>query len=623
MRHIFILILLNIFLNAEVIFLSNLDKNIESKLSVDMNYLITPYDSTNSFDILNSKELTKVDKTNLWLQLDKEVWSKTSIKNLDDKNTTLVFINPMALNENIEVWIYNNNTLLQNIKSGVLEKRDDFNRFSRYTNIKLELQPAQEYSIITKIVNNKGRADIEWIAMSEEFFNKLSLYDNLVWGVVLGGIFLLFILHILLYSTIKSRSFLSYIIYIALCLIYFFTNSGYYALFFQGGYTSVILAHLSAYAVALFYILFLDEYMQLSKKAMYKYILKPIYTYYIFIATTSWIVIFSPAIYQYEIYYFIFTFIVIILLIIITAIESYKTRVLPVFYILGQFSLLVGYISIFLVAINVIPNNIYTQQTMGVFIFLEMILFTLAIFIRLKRTVEMKQKDEKLILSQSHFSTIGQMLRNVSHQWRVPAVRLGTLVTEIESILYIGKLQQPRIANILKDMRINIDFMEQTIVEFSKFYSKSEEIVDFKPIDEIYNIKTMLEEKINLQNLQIICNNSLENFFLKGNSTAFSHIVLILVENVLDVAKMRNIALPKIIIRVENIKNSQIISFEDNCGGIEQTPIDKIFELEVSTSNEKNRGVGLTIAKMIVEEKLNSTITVSNTDIGAKFSIIL
>ena len=71
--------------------------------------------------------------------------------------------------------------------------------------------------------------------------------------------------------------------------------------------------------------------------------------------------------------------------------------------------------------------------------FLEMILFTLAIFIRLRDIVETKQKDERLILSQSHFSTIGQMLRNIAHQWKVPAVRLGTLITEMESIFYIKK----------------------------------------------------------------------------------------------------------------------------------------------------------------------------------------
>lgn len=132
-----------------------------------------------------------------------------------------------------------------------------------------------------------------------------------------------------------------------MCLIYFFTNNGYFALFFGGGYISLILAHLSAYAVALFYILFLDEYMELSKKNRYKYVLKPIYIYYTFIATTSWVIIFSPMIYQYDFYYFVFTFITIVALIIITSIESYKTKVIPIFYILGQISLLIGYIAIF------------------------------------------------------------------------------------------------------------------------------------------------------------------------------------------------------------------------------------------------------------------------------------
>lgn len=624
MKYIVFLLFFNLYLNASFIF-SNLD-NEQIKLSSKMEYLEHSKDSNKiitSLDILDSKELKKLTSSNLGLDLDKEIWTKTTIKNEKDVPLEIVLLNPKPLNESLKAWVYKNQNLIKTLSSGLLENRNDYNKLSIFTNIKIVLEPQAEYQIITRIENKKSRVDVEWIAMSEDTFNKLSLYSNFIWGIILGGMLLLFILNILLYLTIKNKSFLSYIIYVLLCWIYFFTNNGYFAIFFGGGYISLILAHLSAYAVALFYILFLDEYMELSKNNKYKYILKPIYFYYIFIATTSWVIIFSPIIYQYDFYYFVFTFITIVTLIIITSIESYKTRVIPIFYILGQISLLIGYIAIFLVALKITPSNIYSQQTMGIFMFLEMILFTLAIFIRLRDIVETKQKDERLILSQSHFSTIGQMLRNIAHQWKVPAVRLGTLITEIESVFYIKNFSEPKLNNIVEDMRKNIIFMENTIKEFSEFYSKTAETTNFKPIDEIYNIKTLLAEKIHIQNLSIECENSILDFKMYGISSTFSHVILILIENVLDVSQRRNVKSPNIKIYLEKSKQNTYIHFQDNCGGIEQKPINKIFELEITSYNEKNRGTGLTIAKMLVEEKLKAKIIVNNFEDGARFTIVI
>jgi sensor histidine kinase regulating citrate/malate metabolism len=54
-----------------------------------------------------------------------------------------------------------------------------------------------------------------------------------------------------------------------------------------------------------------------------------------------------------------------------------------------------------------------------------------------------------------------------------------------------------------------------------------------------------------------------------------------------------------------------------------QKPIESIFELEVTTHTEDNRGSGLTIAKMLIESKLGGKIKVSNKNLGAKFEIYI
>ena len=75
-------------------------------------------------------------------------------------------------------------------------------------------------------------------------------------------------------------------------------------------------------------------------------------------------------------------------------------------------------------------------------------------------------------------------------------------------------------------------------------------------------------------------------------------------------------------IRVSSYKNPLYTSLiiEDNGGGIEKENMKKIFKRFYKTPDSKGFGIGLAMAKTIVE-KNNGEITVSNTNSGARFEI--
>ena len=65
-----------------------------------------------------------------------------------------------------------------------------------------------------------------------------------------------------------------------------------------------------------------------------------------------------------------------------------------------------------------------------------------------------------------------------------------------------------------------------------------------------------------------------------------------------------------------------IITYEDNAGGIKIKPIELVFNYFVtSKNNNKSSGIGLAVAKLLIEERLKGKISIKNSDVGAVFTM--
>ena len=81
---------------------------------------------------------------------------------------------------------------------------------------------------------------------------------------------------------------------------------------------------------------------------------------------------------------------------------------------------------------------------------------------------------------------------------------------------------------------------------------------------------------------------------------------------------------PKIDIGVEKVGDRVVTLIRDNAGGIPEEIIDRVFDPYFTTKEEgKGIGIGLYMAKMIVERNMGGRLTVRNTDEGAEFTIEL
>ena len=100
--------------------------------------------------------------------------------------------------------------------------------------------------------------------------------------------------------------------------------------------------------------------------------------------------------------------------------------------------------------------------------------------------------------------------------------------------------------------------------------------------------------------------------------------ILNILANAQDVLVQEDIKNPFIKIVLRETKDKVYIDIEDNGGGINLNVIDKVFDIYFTTKSKKEgTGLGLYISKLIIETKLSGEINVSNSDVGAVFTIEL
>nr|WP_224959435.1 HAMP domain-containing sensor histidine kinase [Geomonas fuzhouensis] len=65
------------------------------------------------------------------------------------------------------------------------------------------------------------------------------------------------------------------------------------------------------------------------------------------------------------------------------------------------------------------------------------------------------------------------------------------------------------------------------------------------------------------------------------------------------------------------------MTIRDNAGGIPEEISDKIFDPYFTTKGPQGTGIGLYMAKMIIERNMGGSLSAENIDGGARFTVLV
>jgi len=550
-------------------------------------------------------------------------WSRLILQNDSNKSRILILYNPLPGTNYVDIYLYQKGILKKSLLLGDMREQKNRDFLNRYSAFELRLLPNEKITIISK-VSNFNVVNITWTIQEHILFMEEQSKFLILFSLV-GGVFIFFmIVSFIYYLFYKKLAYLMISLFILNTFLYQFAIQGVFYTLDIG--INLELNTLYAWiAVPINYILLLlFTYFFFDMKQKYKkssYFLK----FLIFIEMLLILAIIYALFFE-ESYFVILTpllglffYIPTIFLIIIgLSIREVGNK----YYILGQVIVLVAGTVHTLSIFQFIEFHNYYRYIMSFSVMVDILLLFIAQSLKTQKHLKELYQAKVMLIEQSRFASMGQAIGHITHQWKHPLTLLGTSVTLMETILrHDRKNTLIYLEKELPSMTHSVEHMKNTMIELSHYYSGKLERIAFLPKKTINNSIALLYAKRTLKNAKITIDIA-EDLEIINYEYIFSNIIIVLIDNSLDEFNDKNEN--KIHISITSNKENHTLIYSDNAGGIKIKPIEKIFEYFVSSKEKtEGQGIGLAMVKMLVEERLDGTISVKNIDDGVVFRVVL
>lgn len=233
------------------------------------------------------------------------------------------------------------------------------------------------------------------------------------------------------------------------------------------------------------------------------------------------------------------------------------------------------------------------------------------------------ESHSKILFLQSRYASMGETIGNIAHQWKQPLNAIGSIQNNIKAaLIFQGEISKEKLLQSVETSFKLLQHLAETIDTFYSFLTQQTKNSSSFIISDVFEtIQKITEYSFENSNIKLLIALHL-NPTIKGNANEFTHAMLNLIFNAKEAFNMAQTDFPSITIRVTGNDTTCTITVTDNAGGIHIEPIEKIFDLYI-TSKENGSGLGLFMSKNIIENRFGGTISVQNNDTGASFSIEL
>ncbi len=239
---------------------------------------------------------------------------------------------------------------------------------------------------------------------------------------------------------------------------------------------------------------------------------------------------------------------------------------------------------------------------------------------RVREEIAKNEEKQKMLLWQSRFASLGQMMANIAHQWRQPLTELSLSLYHLKSALESGK-DPEEVRKLYGQSRRIIRSMSQTIEDFMDFFRPNRETSTFPVFDSLEDALALIRKALDKAEIEVRIEGE-KDLNISGIPNELTQVFLNLFQNALEAFDRQENSPKWLRIHLSRDENFAVIVVEDNAGGIPPASIERIFEPYFSTKHSsQGTGLGLFMSRMIIQKSFQGSIEALNSLKGALFII--
>ncbi|MCX6052312.1 MAG: hybrid sensor histidine kinase/response regulator [Campylobacterales bacterium] len=239
-----------------------------------------------------------------------------------------------------------------------------------------------------------------------------------------------------------------------------------------------------------------------------------------------------------------------------------------------------------------------------------------------ERTKEVQEKD-KIMMIQSRQAAMGDMIAMIAHQWRQPLSIVSMEMNNLRlSVELDEEITKEMLIQYTDDVNQQIQQLSQTIEDFRGYLKPTQDKEEVTIVDVLKKTMNLMQKSLENNNITVEINNS-SQAKISTYPNQLLQVFINIINNAKEILLNRKVEEAKVIITINDTKDSILISVCDNGGGIPKEIIGRLGEPYFTTKETNGTGLGIYMSKMIVLKHLNGNLTWGNKNGGACFTIVL
>jgi signal transduction histidine kinase len=251
----------------------------------------------------------------------------------------------------------------------------------------------------------------------------------------------------------------------------------------------------------------------------------------------------------------------------------------------------------------------------------------------IKKEIAIVRKQEQVLAKNSKLTAMGEMIENIAHQWRQPLSIITTSATALQYKNEIHPVGTKEINQTCITINENAQYLSNTIESFRQYIKGDSIPVRFDLKNNSNKFIKFVEKSIEQYHIQVILDLH-EDVKVNGYPNELIECFINIFNNSKDIFLEKNYPNDDRLIFISQkvVKDTIIITFKDNAGGIPKDIISRVFEPYFTTKHQtKGTGLGLSITHNLVVHGMKGSIEVENVHYehnkkkytGAQFTIVL